>query len=344
MSMPAWKRFPRGPKGSPTGPCQRKREADRRARQRPAQRGVRGRPGHSVRSEPGPVLEAPQRSVRARAEVAVERPGGKAVPGERELERGDVPAARAEGELPAPEGRRVARSGPLPCESAPRARRRRPGLRVAGSVAAPARSRDRAHRRPSPGTTRAPASRPEARRRRGCRPQRRCSQSPAPKGTARKPLPFGPPSWDENRQVSSWSHPPKGGLRSRDQIPNSGDARAPNRPDTAFRRPVRQRREVLRRIREMQATPDGAAFPLGRMLCAGLLVATAIYAIETLVVPQGRLDTLFDSLVYNGLLVAASLVCLAPGSSSCAPSGSRGSSSGRPSRSGRPATSTTTSS
>ena len=70
---------------------------------------------------------------------------------------------------------------------------------------------------------------------------------------------------------------------------------------------------MLRRIREMQATPDGAAFPLGRMLCAGLLVATAIYAIETLVVPQGRLDTLFDSLVYNGLLVAASLVCLGRG-------------------------------
>jgi len=68
---------------------------------------------------------------------------------------------------------------------------------------------------------------------------------------------------------------------------------------------------VLRRIRDVQATPDGAAFPLGRMLCAGLLAATAIYAIETLVVTQGRVDTLFDTWVYNGLLVAASLVCLA---------------------------------
>ena len=68
---------------------------------------------------------------------------------------------------------------------------------------------------------------------------------------------------------------------------------------------------MLRRIRDVQATPDGAAFPLGRMLCAGLLAATAIYAIETLVVTQGRVDTLFDTWVYNGLLVAASLVCLA---------------------------------
>ena len=68
---------------------------------------------------------------------------------------------------------------------------------------------------------------------------------------------------------------------------------------------------MLRRIRDVQATPDGAAFPLGRMLCAGLLAATAIYAIETLVITQGRVDTLFDTWVYNGLLVAASLVCLA---------------------------------
>ena len=70
---------------------------------------------------------------------------------------------------------------------------------------------------------------------------------------------------------------------------------------------------MLRRIREFQATPGGAAFPLGRMLCAGLVAATAVYAIESLVVPQGRLDAIFDTFVYNGLLVAASLVCLARG-------------------------------
>ena len=70
---------------------------------------------------------------------------------------------------------------------------------------------------------------------------------------------------------------------------------------------------MLRRIREFQATPGGAAFPVGRMLCAGLVAATAVYAIESLVAPQGRVDAIFDTFVYNGLLVAASLVCLARG-------------------------------
>ena len=70
---------------------------------------------------------------------------------------------------------------------------------------------------------------------------------------------------------------------------------------------------MLRRIREFQATPGGAAFPVGQMLCAGLVVATAVYAMESLVVSQGRVDAIFDTFVYNGLLVAASLVCLARG-------------------------------
>ena len=71
---------------------------------------------------------------------------------------------------------------------------------------------------------------------------------------------------------------------------------------------------MLRRIREFQATPGGAAFPLGRMLCAGLVAATAVYAIESLVVPQGRLDAFFDTWVYNSLLVA-SAPCAWPGPS-----------------------------
>jgi len=49
------------------------------------------------------------------------------------------------------------------------------------------------------------------------------------------------------------------------------------------------------------------------MLCTVLLAATAVYAIETLVVPQGQVDTVFDTFVYNGLLVAASLACVARG-------------------------------
>jgi two-component system, cell cycle response regulator len=69
----------------------------------------------------------------------------------------------------------------------------------------------------------------------------------------------------------------------------------------------------LRRIREIQAIPGRAVFPLGRMLCAALLTATAIYAVEALLVTQGRLDTFFDTRVYNGLLIAASAACLARG-------------------------------
>ena len=70
---------------------------------------------------------------------------------------------------------------------------------------------------------------------------------------------------------------------------------------------------MLRRFRELQATPDGVAFRVGRTLCAGLLVATAIYAVESLLLTQGGVDTFFDTRVYNGLLVAASIVCLGRG-------------------------------
>jgi len=70
---------------------------------------------------------------------------------------------------------------------------------------------------------------------------------------------------------------------------------------------------VLRRFREIQATPDGVAFRIGRILCAGLLLTTAIYAVESLLLTQGGLDHFFDTGVYNGLLVAASIVCLGRG-------------------------------
>jgi diguanylate cyclase (GGDEF)-like protein len=52
---------------------------------------------------------------------------------------------------------------------------------------------------------------------------------------------------------------------------------------------------------------------LGRVLCAVLLAATAVYALETIVVTGGRLDTFFDTRVYNALLVGASIVCLLRG-------------------------------
>jgi two-component system cell cycle response regulator len=70
---------------------------------------------------------------------------------------------------------------------------------------------------------------------------------------------------------------------------------------------------VLRRIREIQARPEGVGFPVGQTLCAVLLAATAVYAVEALLVTQGALDTFFDTRVYNGLLIAASLVCLTRG-------------------------------
>jgi two-component system, cell cycle response regulator len=69
----------------------------------------------------------------------------------------------------------------------------------------------------------------------------------------------------------------------------------------------------LRRIREIQATPEQAVFTVGRVLCAALLVATALFALEALLVPQGSVDSFFDDRVYYGLLVAASLTCLARG-------------------------------
>jgi diguanylate cyclase (GGDEF)-like protein len=52
---------------------------------------------------------------------------------------------------------------------------------------------------------------------------------------------------------------------------------------------------------------------MGRFLCAILLLATAAYGIEALLGVRGPVDAFFDSWVYNGLLVAASLVCLARG-------------------------------
>jgi two-component system cell cycle response regulator len=69
----------------------------------------------------------------------------------------------------------------------------------------------------------------------------------------------------------------------------------------------------LRRIREIQASPEQAVFTLGRVLCAALLVGTAVYAVEALLVTQGRVDSFFDNRVYYALLVAASLTCLGRG-------------------------------
>ena len=69
----------------------------------------------------------------------------------------------------------------------------------------------------------------------------------------------------------------------------------------------------MRRIREIQATPEQAVFTVGRLVCAALLAGTAVYALEALLVTDGRLDSFFDNRVYYGLLVAAAVTCLARG-------------------------------
>ncbi len=60
-------------------------------------------------------------------------------------------------------------------------------------------------------------------------------------------------------------------------------------------------------------TPARGVFGIGRFLCVCLLAVTAAYAVESLLGVQGSVDAFFDSWVYNGLLVAASLACLARG-------------------------------
>ena len=77
------------------------RRADGRGEpdRRPWQRGMELRDrlgaGRSVGLQPGPCLKEPERCVRVRPETSVERSGRKAVPGERELQRRNVPALRA---------------------------------------------------------------------------------------------------------------------------------------------------------------------------------------------------------------------------------------------------------
>ena len=67
---------PRGPKPSPTGACERPREAQDRARRRPRSAAGR-RAGHAVGAEPRPRLEALERGLAARAEPPSNAPDGK---------------------------------------------------------------------------------------------------------------------------------------------------------------------------------------------------------------------------------------------------------------------------
>jgi hypothetical protein len=60
-------------------------------------------------------------------------------------------------------------------------------------------------------------------------------------------------------------------------------------------------------------TPARGVFGIGRFLCIGLLAVTAAYGVESLLGVHGPVDAFFDTWVYNGLLVAASLACLGRG-------------------------------
>ena len=107
--MPAWKRSPRGPNAPGDGPAHRPGERDRDRGRRPVQRRERGGADAAVPGETGEALVPPDGTGRAAAVDAVERSRWKAVLGEQELERRDVPALDALPQQPAAE--------PVPAEA-----------------------------------------------------------------------------------------------------------------------------------------------------------------------------------------------------------------------------------
>ena len=79
------------------------------------------------------------------------------------------------------------------------------------------------------------------------------------------------------------------------------------------RRFPNHRRATLRHNRYSRPTPDRGTFGIGRFLCIVLLGVTAAYGLEALLGVHGPVDAFFDSWVYNGVLVAATIACLARG-------------------------------
>jgi diguanylate cyclase (GGDEF)-like protein len=59
--------------------------------------------------------------------------------------------------------------------------------------------------------------------------------------------------------------------------------------------------------------PPGADLRIGQILCAILLALAGVYAVEGQLGVHGGLDRIFDTWVYNGLLLASSGACLARG-------------------------------
>ena len=289
------------------------------------------------------MLEAPQRSVRARAEVAVERPGGKAVPGERELEGGDVPAARAEGELPAPEG-------PAPPVAAHCLASARPGHAVGGQACA---SLEASQRLFGPGTEHA-VDRPRVQ---PARPQADLKRGDvgvaARKGAARKAQ---RQKGQHGNRCRSDPHPgTRIGKFRPGPIPQKGD----------FDRGIKSPTRGTRGRRTVLILHSGGPFDRGEKCCGefercrprlmgrrfpwgGCSAPACSWPPRS---TRSRRSWSRRGASTRSSTASSTTACSSqprssvwPGVFSCAPSGSRGSSSERPSRSGRPATSTTTSS
>ena len=87
--------MPRGPNGLPTGARSGQAQGDRAARQRCPQGAEGAGTGDAVRRQMRPALEPDQGTLDVAAEAAVDRGIRKAVPRERELELGDVPAGHS---------------------------------------------------------------------------------------------------------------------------------------------------------------------------------------------------------------------------------------------------------
>ena len=66
----------------------------------------------------------------------------------------------------------------------------------------------------------------------------------------------------------------------------------------------------MRLNEERQETPARVRLPIGRLLCAALLIGVVAYAVEALLGTQGGIDRFFNNWIYNGLLVGSGICCL----------------------------------
>ena len=91
-------------------------------------------------------------------------------------------------------------------------------------------------------------------------------------------------------------HPPKGGIRTRDRIPTTGDAARAYTRDSANQAFSTTRRAPLRLHGHFSQPPARGLFGTGRFLCVSLLAVTAIYGVEALLGVDGRIDAFLRQL------------------------------------------------